>query len=744
MRLPGGRGSRGGGRRKNDGTGRHGRTSLVGGAGQPGYGGGQPGYGTRPPGYSGPPRYGNSPPEYDDQPGYRDQPGYGYRGKPVYEGQPGYGGQPGYEGQPGYGGQPGYEGQPGYGNAEPGYRGQPGYGADPPGPRYSGGQPVYRDVGPAYGDGRPGYDRGGPPAYNRAAGSSYPFTEDDPRSPRRRRVRRRGYRRGRSPLGWVAAYPIRVISVLAFVAVGAVAAMAIGMTGLFAGSTAPGAAPGAPGAQADPNCTLVVPLNPLTPLGLATPYQLTATDPADGPCHEDNESQAAFVQGAIINPGNGQISVYDPLVIDAGTTAAVAPVLPTIPANAVVALWFGFNGDNLTLKGEDQVPSQGPALSSAAGVADTVRSIPGSSGLTFDRDSTEASAALDAQESAPTPPAEADTAGSSGSVSKGAGAAPAGSFAFPAAAAVPDFLLQSGACVAGEDNDGEFTSFTQVGACNAAAFFAAANAAITAGKLAVPAPGNSVDGQPCLTTRSFGFVDADQSANVTTEYLTAPDGRIAQDTAANKTSLAGVGTLVNQGDNGLLDQFVDPALGCTPWQEPNLADDGAPASALPLDELQAAAWAGRDGGGAEALVPLNDPATLDRFGNYDAVKADTLRSIVDMAPLPAGQSPGAYCAELEQAQGSRLQQDVNLLFGAASPQPHAAGNLFTFLAMRLDQSFNKLDCGSLGVANDVSISVNGAGVAVAACFANPVAPVTTGPGNPMANKRTCPATVGGS
>jgi hypothetical protein len=253
-----------------------------------------------------------------------------------------------------------------------------------------------------------------------------------------------------------------------------------------------------------------------------------------------------------------------------------------------------------------------------------------------------------------------------------------------------------------------------------------------------------VDGQACLTTRSFGFVDADQSANVTSEYLRAPNGRIAQDTAANRTSLAGAGTLVNQGDNGLLDQFVDPALGCTPWQEPNLADDGAPASALPLDELQAAAWAGRDGGGAEALVPLNDPVTLDRFGNYDTVKDDTLRSIVDMAPLPAGQTPGGYCAELEQAQGSRLQQDANLLFGAASPQPHAADNLFTFLAMRLDQSFNKLGCGSLGVANDVSISVNQAGVAVAACFATPVAPITHGPGNPMANKRVCPATAGGS
>ena len=64
--------------------------------------------------------------------------------------------------------------------------------------------------------------------------------------------------------------------------------------------------------------------------------------------------------------------------------------------------------------------------------------------------------------------------------------------------------------------------------------------------------------------------------------------------------------------------------------------------------------------------------------------------------------------------------------------------------MRLDQSFSKLGCGALGVTNDVSISVNKTGVAVAACFASPVAPVTSGPGNPMTNTRACPATAGGS
>src|SRR5579859_1334170 len=100
------------------------------------------------------------------------------------------------------------------------------------------------------------------------------------------------------------------------------------------------------------NCTLVVPPNPLTAQGLATPYQLKATDPAAGPCNEANAGQAAFVQGAVIDPRTGAISVYNPLVIDAGTQPAAAPVVPTLPRNAVVALWFGFNGNNLTLAGD--------------------------------------------------------------------------------------------------------------------------------------------------------------------------------------------------------------------------------------------------------------------------------------------------------------------------------------------------------------------------------------------------------
>ncbi|MBV9143372.1 MAG: hypothetical protein JO115_21055 [Pseudonocardiales bacterium] len=96
---------------------------------------------------------------------------------------------------------------------------------------------------------------------------------------------------------------------------------------------------------------MVVPAAPLTAQGLATPYQLVATNRRNGPCHEANANQSAFVEATIIDPATGALAIYRPLVIDQGTQPAVPPVVPKLPAGSVVGLWFGFQGNTLTLRG---------------------------------------------------------------------------------------------------------------------------------------------------------------------------------------------------------------------------------------------------------------------------------------------------------------------------------------------------------------------------------------------------------
>ena len=118
---------------------------------------------------------------------------------------------------------------------------------------------------------------------------------------------------------------------------------------------------------ANMDCSLIVPAKPLTAQGLATPYQLVATDPKNGPCNEATAVQAAFVQGAVLDPETGQISVYNPLVVDKGTKPAAVPVVPTLPQGAIVALWFGFNGNNLTLQDNGTSLHNGNCVNSVNG-----------------------------------------------------------------------------------------------------------------------------------------------------------------------------------------------------------------------------------------------------------------------------------------------------------------------------------------------------------------------------------------
>jgi hypothetical protein len=98
------------------------------------------------------------------------------------------------------------------------------------------------------------------------------------------------------------------------------------------------------------DCVLVVPPDPLSAHGLATPYQLSNGPHTTGCAMANAANLGAFVQATILEPG-GKLAVYDPLVITAGTAPAAAPPVPTIPDGSVITIDTGFNGNILFLRG---------------------------------------------------------------------------------------------------------------------------------------------------------------------------------------------------------------------------------------------------------------------------------------------------------------------------------------------------------------------------------------------------------
>jgi hypothetical protein len=99
----------------------------------------------------------------------------------------------------------------------------------------------------------------------------------------------------------------------------------------------------------NPDCTLKAPADPLSAQGLATPYELAS---AGQQCSEANENLAAFVQATILDPATGALSVYNPVVKDAGQPLlGTPPPVPVLPPHAVIAIWTGFNGNVLKIVG---------------------------------------------------------------------------------------------------------------------------------------------------------------------------------------------------------------------------------------------------------------------------------------------------------------------------------------------------------------------------------------------------------
>jgi hypothetical protein len=296
--------------------------------------------------------------------------------------------------------------------------------------------------------------------------------------------------------------------------------------------------------------------------------------------------------------------------------------------------------------------------------------------------------------------------------------------------------LRNANCVNGQGGG----DFGQVSFCNGTNFFNEAFQLEREGKLKVPSEGTSAKivasggrlgtGQDCPVIRNFEMVDQDPSDNVTTAYLLNPaTGQTAQDTTSNASNIAGSTLLLNGSDNTLLDTFMDPTLGCTPFQVPDLANNGQPTSSQALDELLAA----KNEPAVPALVPENDEMTLDGQGNFDAAKTNLYRSEVGQPPVNwvnnQYDSPATYCQNMLKFQVPFLEANQALLATGQAPVTAVGDNLFTFLANRLSMSFTNLNCQNFGLTNPVTVTLDGNGAAVAATFntAQQTAGSTSGP-----------------
>jgi hypothetical protein len=298
--------------------------------------------------------------------------------------------------------------------------------------------------------------------------------------------------------------------------------------------------------------------------------------------------------------------------------------------------------------------------------------------------------------------------------------------------------LRQGNCVNGQAG----SPFGQVSFCNGTNFFNDAYQLMRQGRLKVPSAGSSAKivasggnlgtGTTCPTVRNFDMVDQDQSDNVTSLYLLDPaTGQTAQDSTANAANLAGAMTLANGSDNILVDGFIDPTLGCTPFTAPDLGNNNQPTSSQALDELLAA----KNQPAIAALVPENDEMVLDAQGNFDLAKTNLYRSNVGQAPLNprnmGNDSPAMYCQNMVNIQTAFLSANQALLATGPTPVPGTGDNLFTFMANRLSMSFQNLNCQKYGLTNPVTVTLDGNGVGVAATFSTTVqqATGTGGAGN---------------
>ena len=235
--------------------------------------------------------------------------------------------------------------------------------------------------------------------------------------------------------------------------------------------------------------------------------------------------------------------------------------------------------------------------------------------------------------------------------------------------------FQVGNCVNGIPNG---SIFGQVAYCNGKNFFKTVNDLISIGKVIIPPIQNTILGDQCPTTRSFGVVDQDQSDNVITQYILTTDGKVAQDNPFNRKNIPNISKILSNGsDNRLLSDFILTAIGCKPFTAPDLFHKYIFKSSQTLNEIQANLLPYTDP--AVALTPAIDPMVLDN-GNKSLLKINLYRQGVNQPPLTILRIEDDlnYCNNLNVYGISFLILHRNEFTNFTSPN-NQASNLLNFL-----------------------------------------------------------------
>ena len=196
--------------------------------------------------------------------------------------------------------------------------------------------------------------------------------------------------------------------------------------------------------------------------------------------------------------------------------------------------------------------------------------------------------------------------------------------------------------------------------------------------------------------RDFSFVDSTPGDGVVTSYLLSLQGGTAQNSAKNRNILLSkhegytvISNIDNGADNALLNNYVLPAVACTPWTVTDLVS-GQMIGASVLNQIQSDLDYTQDV--PKAQVPLTDAQVLTNGkGNLiklNAYRAGLYQSLLTMVkPLQDG-DPASYCMAMTTYTSNLLGTSPTYFQSFPSPNTNIAANLYDYLVLRFQNSFS--------------------------------------------------------